>query len=115
MSGAALRIAAYAALGAVVIFAFAWFLSPRWVDICTPMNYRIEPCAPIERTRMFGYVSVVMGLFLMTLGPVVTSLYKLFRYGQKWETSRVEPAYVNLPIAVGLVYFFVGLVVVSAS
>ena len=115
VSGAALKIAAVASVGVLAMIALAWYVSPRWVDLCSPFNYRDAACAPIDRPRMFGYVAVAVGLFLMTLGPVVTSLYKLFRYGQAWETSRVEPAHVNLPIAVGLLYFFAGLIAVSAT
>lgn len=64
---------------------------------------------------MFGYVTTALGLILMTVGPVITTLWKLFRHGYNWETSHVEPAHVNGPIVFGLVYFIGGLLIVSMS
>lgn len=64
---------------------------------------------------MTGYVTTAVGLLLMTIGPVVAALWNLFRHAYNWETSRVEPGYVNLPIAYGLVYFIGGLSIVGLS
>lgn len=114
-SRVALRYLVLAGIGTVVIVALAWFVSPRWVDFCTPFNRRPAPCAPIGTGRMIGYVSTGMGLVLMTVGPVITTLWRLFRDGYNWETSHVEPAHVNLPIVLGLVYFIGGMLVVGVA
>lgn len=115
VSRAVLRIAVWAAAGTLVIVAIAWWISPRWVEFCSPHNRGRGPCATIEIGRMIGYVSTAFGLLLMTVGPVVTTLWKLFRHGYSWETSHVEPAHVNLPIVFGLVYFIGGMLVVGIA
>lgn len=111
----ALRAIAWGTAGLILSAAVAWVLSPRWVDVCTPLNYRRSACAAIDAQRMLGYVTTALGLILMTVGPVITTLWKLFRHGYNWETSHVEPAHVNGPIVFGLVYFIGGLLIVSMS
>ncbi len=64
---------------------------------------------------MIGYVSTAAGLLLMTIGPVITTMWRLFRDGYNWETSHVEPAHVNLPIVFGLAYFIGGMLIVSIA
>ena len=114
-SRVAFRYLVWAGVGTAVIVAVAWWLSPRWVDFCTPYNRRSSPCAPIGTTRMIGYVSTGVGLFLMTVGPVVTTIWRLFRDGYDWETSHVEPAHVNMPIVFGIVYFIGGMLFVGGA
>lgn len=111
----ALKVAGWTAIGMAVSLLAAWVMSPRWVDFCSSLNTRQAPCAAIDVPRMLGYVTTVLGLLLMTVGPVVTTLWKLLRHGYDWETSHVEPAHVNGPIALGIVYFIGGLLIVAAS
>jgi hypothetical protein len=115
VSSVALRVVTWAVAGMLLSLLVAWIFSPRWVDICTPLNSRNAPCAPIATARMLGYVSTILGFLLMTVGPVVTTLWKLFRHGYDWETSHVEPAHVNGPIVYGFVYFIGGLLIVNLS
>jgi hypothetical protein len=112
-SRVALRSLVWVGVGAAAIVVVAWWASPRWVEFCSRFSRRPAPCAPIATPRMIGYVSTGAGLLLMTIGPVVTTMWRLFRDGYNWETSRVEPAHVNLPIVFGLAYFIGGMLVVS--
>lgn len=115
VSAVVARTLLWATIGLLISLLIAWLLSPRWVDICTPLKYGRIPCAPIDTPRMLGYVTTILGLLLMTIGPVVTTLWMLFRHGYNWETSRVEPAHVNGPILMGIVFFGGGLVIVGLS
>jgi len=100
--------------GVGIASVFALVLQPRWVDLCTSLNPRNGQCAVIDQQTMIGYVLIVGGFFMMVLGPIVNSLYHLFRYGQKWETSRVETAVSNVPLLAGIAYLIMGFVVAAA-
>ena len=112
---AVVQLLAWAAAGITITLLVAWWLSPRWVDFCSGLSDQADPCAPIEVGRMIGYVSTAIGLLLMTIGPVVTTLWKLFRHGYDWETSHVEPAHVNVPIVFGIAHFIGGMIVVGMA
>lgn len=92
----------------------ALVLQPRWVDLCTSLNPRNGRCAAIDDQTMIGYVLIVGGFSMMILGRIVNSLYHLVRYGQKWETSRVETAVSNIPLLAGIGYIIIGFVVAAA-
>jgi len=62
---------------------------------------------------MYGYFLIGLGVFMMILGPIINSLYRLYRYGQIWETSRVETAVGNVPLIVGFVYVVVGFLIAA--
>jgi hypothetical protein len=111
----ALKLVAWALTGLLAALVIAWVLSPRWVGFCSSFNDRQTPCAFIDTPRMLGYVTTALGLLLMTVGPVVTTLWKLFRHGYDWETSHVEPAHVNGPIVLGIAYFIGGMLIVVAT
>ena len=97
--------------GAAVAFVIAFLFEPRWVDFCSRVDAKSQPCAPIDLQTMFGYTLIGGGFIVMMVGPIVNTLYHLFRYGQKWETSRVETAISNLPLISGIVYMVIGFVV----
>jgi hypothetical protein len=99
------------AFGASVAFAAAVFAEPRWVDFCSRVDADARPCTPIELPTMFGYMLIGGGLLVMVFGPIVNAFYHLARYGQKWETSRVETAVSNLPLISGVAYMILGFVV----
>ncbi len=97
--------------GAAVAHAAALFLEPRWVDFCSRVDASAPPCAPIDLPTMFGYALIGGGFLVMIFGPIVNALYHLYRYGQKWETSRVETAVSNLPLISGIAYMILGFLV----
>jgi hypothetical protein len=88
----------------------------RWEGICTNFNAdRGIPCSPMTFGTMFGYMVIGLGLFTVILLPVVNSLYRLYRYGQIWETSRVETAVANVPLLFGIIYIVLGFVIAAAA
>jgi hypothetical protein len=87
--------------------------SPRWVDYCTRVKNNGIPCEPIDVGTMTGYITIGLGIFVMVIGPIITSLVHVMVHGYDWESSRVETVVSNLPIAVGLVYLVLGFVIAA--
>ncbi|MFQ5555564.1 MAG: hypothetical protein ACE5GC_09395 [Acidimicrobiia bacterium] len=110
-----LRLSAWFLGGLAIAGGISLSLQPRWVDLCSRVDARPGQCSPIDLPTMLGYVLIATGLVVMILGPVANSLYHLFRYGQKWETTRHETAVSNLPLLAGIVYFVLGFVVAATA
>jgi hypothetical protein len=102
--------------GLGIAFSLAVTTQPRWDGICANFNAeRGIPCSPMTFAVMFGYFVIGLGIFTMILGPIINSLYRLYRYGQVWETSRAETAIGNVPLIMGLVYVVLGFVIAAVA
>jgi len=102
--------------GLGIAFALTFVTQPRWEGICANFNAaRGISCPPMTLGVMYGYVVIGMGLFTTILGPIVNSLYRLYRYGQIWETSRVETAVGNVPLILGFVYVIIGFAIAAIA
>ena len=99
--------------GVAVAFAVAAVIQPRWQDLCLGFQADATPCAPISVGLMFGYLTIALGVLTVIFGPIINSFYRLYRYGQVWETSRVETATGNVPIIVGLIYVVLGFAIAA--
>lgn len=100
--------------GAVITAGIAAWIHPRWLELCEAAKPGGE-CQPITYQLLTGYLVVLLGVVMLIAGPIVNSLYRVMRYGQPWETSRVETAVSNLPILVGFLYLAMGLVLVTTA
>ena len=101
-------------VGLLVTWVAATITQPRWEGLCA--NFNAEqgiPCSPMTFGIMYGYFLIGLGVFMMILGPIINSLYRLYRYGQIWETSRVETAVGNVPLIVGFVYVVLGFLIAA--
>ena len=99
-------------MGAVMVVALA--TQPRWIDVCTGINTnRGFPCEPMTLGLMTGDLMIALGVLTLIFGPIVNSMYRLVRYGQQWETSRVETAVGNVPLVIGIAYIVVGFVIAA--
>lgn len=104
------------AAGLGIAALLTWATHPRWEGICANFNAeRGIPCSPMTFGAMFGYMVIGLGLFTMILLPIVNSLYRLYRYGQIWETSRVETAVANVPLLFGIIYVVLGFVIAAVA
>ena len=103
-------------LGLAFAFAAAFLTQPRWMGICANFNdERGLPCSPITLGVMAGYFTIGLGLLTLIFGPIINSFYRLYRYGQVWETSRAETATGNVPIIVGLTYIVLGFTIAALA
>lgn len=102
--------------GLAIAVVVALITQPRWDGICANFNAgRGIPCSPMTFGVMYGYLVIGLGLFTMIFGPIINSLYRLYRYGQVWETSRVETAIGNVPLITGIVYIVLGFVIAAVA
>lgn len=86
-------------------------LRSNWVECRTIEEWFAQSCPILPRRLLFIRVIAILGVASMILGPLVNSLYQLFRYGQPWETTRHETAVSNIPIIAGLAYLLIALVI----
>ena len=97
-------------LGAAL--AVGTWVTPRYVEFCRILNRFATTCRDVPSQDILGYTVVAMGVAMLILGPIVNTLYRLWRYGQAWETPRgPESAASNIPIAVGVLYIALGMAI----
>ena len=65
----------------------------------------------MPRRLLLIRVTAILGVVTLIVGPIINSLYRLFRYGQPWETTRHETAVSNIPILAGIAYLLVALII----
>ena len=98
--------------GLAVAVATGTWVTPRYIEFCRIINRFAEDCRDVPSEHIVGYTIAAFGVAMLILGPVVNTLYRVYRYGQPWETPRgPETAASNIPIAVGVVYIAIGMLV----
>lgn len=98
-------VAVFAATAAVALA-----LRSNWVECRTVEEWYNQTCPVLPRRLLLIRVISGLGVATMVLGPLLNSLYRLFRYGQPWETTRHETAVSNIPIVAGAGYLAIALI-----
>ena len=90
--------------GAIVTLIASSYVQANYIELCG--RYAVFPgrCAPVTLQTAFATGLGIAGLLMLIVGPVVNSIYHLLRYGQPWESSRVETAISNYPLLAGVIY-----------
>ena len=97
-------------LGAAI--AVGTWVTPRYIEFCRILNRFASTCQDVPARHIVGYTVAALGIAMLILGPIVNTLYRLWRYGQAWETPRgPETAASNIPIATGVVYIALGMAI----
>jgi hypothetical protein len=92
----------------------AW-ITPRYLELCRVVTQFATTCREIPPQQIVGYTIAAFGIGMLVLGPIVNTLYRLYRYGQAWETPRgPETAASNVPLAAGVAYIAIGMVIALA-
>jgi hypothetical protein len=91
-------------LGAAGTLLASALVQANYIGLCERLALYASRCAPVALRSAFTVGLAVAGLFMLIFGPIVNSLYHLFRYGQAWESSRVETAVSNYPLLAGVIY-----------
>ncbi len=90
--------------GAGIALLLTLYVQANYIDLCE--RYALFPsnCGPVSLRTAYATALAIAGLLMLVFGPVVNGLYHLVRYGQPWETSRVETAVSNFPLLAGVLY-----------
>ncbi len=99
----------FGALGVTVLVALA--LRSNWVECRNLQEWYDKTCPTVPRQTIVARFVGVLGVITLILGPVTNALYRLFRYGQAWETTRHETIVSNIPIVAGLTYLALGFLI----
>ena len=99
----------FLAVFGVVVFLALSFRS-NWVECRTVEEWYDQTCPTIPVRLLLIRVTALLSVFTMIFGPLINSLYRLFRYGQVWETTRHETAVSNIPIVAGFGYMLIALI-----
>lgn len=100
------------AAGLLLSYVVALYAVPRWPGFCDNAIVA-RPCEAVDFLTGFGYATIVLGIIMMVLGPVISSLLDLAINGNNWETPRgTETITSNMPILLGALYLGLGLFVV---
>jgi hypothetical protein len=83
----------------------------NWVECRTVDEWFAQACPTVPRRLLLVRVTAILGVVTLIVGPMINSLYRLFRYGQPWETTRHETAVSNIPILAGIAYLLVALII----
>ena len=98
--------------GIAAAVATGTWVTPRYIEFCRIVNRFAQDCRDVPPRHIVGYTIAAFGVAMLILGPVVNTLYRVYRYGQAWETPRgPETAASNIPIAVGVAYIAIGMIV----
>jgi hypothetical protein len=96
-------------LAATMLLALAF--RSNWVECRSIEEWYAQTCPVLPRRLLFIRVIAILGVATMILGPLLNSLYQLFRYGQPWETTRHETIVSNIPIVAGFAYVVIALII----
>ena len=97
-------------LGATVFVTFALASRLDWVECRTIEEWYEQTCPAVPARLLFIRSVSILSVATLVLGPLINSLYRVFRYGQPWETTRHETAVSNIPIIAGMAYMMIALV-----
>ncbi len=89
--------------GAITLLASS-YVQANYIELCRRLAFFPSRCAPVTLRTAFSVGLAVAGMAMLVFGPIVNSLYHLMRYGQAWESSRVETAISNYPLLAGVIY-----------
>lgn len=100
----AVRFPILLTLGAAVTWLGSYYVQANYIELCERFALFPSRCAQVSLRTAYSVGLALAGLVMLIIGPMVNSLYHLFRYGQKWESSRVETAISNYPLLAGVIY-----------
>jgi hypothetical protein len=100
----AIRFPVLLALGAGLTWLASFYVQRNYIDLCERLALFPSRCAPVSLITAYSVGLAVAGLAMLIFGPIVNSIYHLLRYGQAWESSRVETAISNYPLLAGVIY-----------
>jgi len=103
----AVRFPLLVLLGAVVTYLASSYVQRDYVSFCRQYWVFDGRCQPVTPATAQSVGFTIAGLFMIIIGPVINSLYQLFRYGAQWEFTRVETAISNYPMLAGMIYLAV--------
>ncbi|MCP3974612.1 MAG: hypothetical protein GY720_08980 [bacterium] len=90
--------------GALLTLWIASYVDRNYIDLCERYSVFPSRCEPVSLRTAYSTGLGIAGLAMLTVGPIVNSIYHLLRYGQPWESTRVETAISNYPLLAGLIY-----------
>jgi len=90
--------------GAAITFLACYFVQVNYVELCQKLAFFPSRCAAVTLRTSYSVGLGIAGLAMLIIGPIVNSLYHLMRYGQAWESTRVETAISNYPLLAGVIY-----------
>lgn len=90
--------------GALITLLIAQYVDRNYIELCERYSVFPSRCEPVTLRTTYSTGLGIAGLAMLTLGPIVNSIYHLMRYGQPWESTRVETAISNYPLLAGLIY-----------
>jgi hypothetical protein len=91
-------------LGASLTLLASYYVQANYINLCERLALFPSRCAAVSLRTAFSVGLGVAGLAMLIIGPIVNSIYHLLRYGQTWESSRVETAVSNYPLLAGVIY-----------
>jgi hypothetical protein len=90
------------------------YVQANYMDLCGQYSVFPSRCEPVTLRTAYSTGLGMAGLVMLIFGPIVNSIYHLLRYGQPWESSRVETAISNYPLLAGIIYLAGAAVLVLA-
>ena len=100
----AIRFPILVLLGAALTWLASYYVQANYIELCQRLALFSSRCAAVTLRTSYSVGLAIAGLVMLIIGPIVNSLYHLFRYGQTWESSRVETAISNYPLLAGVIY-----------
>jgi hypothetical protein len=91
-------------LGGAITLLGSHYVQANYIELCRSLSLFPSRCAPVTLRAAYSVGLGVAGLAMLIFGPIVNSIYHLLRYGQAWESSRVETAISNYPLLAGVIY-----------
>ncbi len=90
--------------GALITLLISQYVDRNYIELCEKYSVFPSQCEPVSLRTAYATGLGLAGLVMLTVGPIVNSIYHLLRYGQPWESTRVETAISNYPLLAGLIY-----------
>ncbi len=100
----AIRFPILLLLGGAITLLASSYVQANYIELCRRLALFPSRCAPVTLRTAYSVGLGVAGLAMLIFGPIVNSIYHLLRYGQAWESSRVETAISNYPLLAGVIY-----------
>ena len=104
LSTRAVRFPLLVILGAVITLLASMYVERNYVELCQKYSVFPSQCRPVMLSTAYSTGLAMAGLVMLIFGPIVNSIYHLMRYGQEWESTRVETAISNYPMLAGVLY-----------
>jgi hypothetical protein len=91
-------------VGAAATWLGSFYVQANYIELCEKFAMFPSRCAQVSLRTTYSVGLAIAGLVMLIMGPIFNSLYHLLRYGQAWESSRVENAISNYPLLAGAIY-----------